>query len=191
MRKFQPEGSKESDPFDGSEAIAWSVNRQDPCLALKWTGEPKQSVLKGMHNTVNGIHHLCALYIWHLNNSISINQPRWRNGVVVASDLMEWILYRKQNINTQSLIVCFVLFWSQMYKHICAWQLASTNIHWQWYIWWGSFLSSECASIGNYIFGGGVYFSGCASTSSEVQEATGPRTPIGFRVQERIILLDL
>ena len=62
MRKFQAEGSKESDPFDGIEAIAWSVNRQDPCLALKWTGEPKQSVLKGMHNTVNGIHHvLCSI----------------------------------------------------------------------------------------------------------------------------------
>ena len=45
MRKFQPERSKESDPFDGSEAIAWSVNRHDPCLALKWTGEPKHSVL--------------------------------------------------------------------------------------------------------------------------------------------------
>ena len=62
MRKFQAEGSKESDPFDGIEAIAWSVNRQDPYLALKWTGEPKQSVLKGMHNTVNGIHHvLCSI----------------------------------------------------------------------------------------------------------------------------------
>ena len=44
MRKFQPERSKESDPFDGSEAIAWSVNRQDPCLALKWTREPKPSI---------------------------------------------------------------------------------------------------------------------------------------------------
>ena len=55
MRKFQPEGSKESDPFDGSEAIAWSVNRQDPCLALKWTREPKPSILKGIH------HVLCSI----------------------------------------------------------------------------------------------------------------------------------
>ena len=62
MRKFQPEGSKESDPFDGIKAIAWSVNRQDPYLALKWTGEPKQSVLKRMHNTVNGVRHiLCSI----------------------------------------------------------------------------------------------------------------------------------
>ena len=47
MRNFQLEGSKESDLFDVSEAIAWSVNRQDPCLALKWTRELKNQYHRG------------------------------------------------------------------------------------------------------------------------------------------------
>ena len=69
MRNFQPEGSKESDPFDGSEAIAWSVNRQDPCLALKWTREPKPSILKG-------IHHYCMFCAQFCKSERFTNQPR-------------------------------------------------------------------------------------------------------------------